>query len=222
MTVKINITSNIKEIERQLSKVEKKFLPEIIVDAVNETGVKATNAMRTQIAKNLDRPMTSTIKSVMFFPAKLSRKEFNGLVFIKNTWGKAASKGKTPAEFLKPMLEGGKKTPQRQYVMTPTKNTKTNKFGNITKANRSKYFNDKEKYFIGQPKGFPSAGFGVWERYGRKASGTGEGYRIRKVANLVKYQQFRKQLDFFKTVKGVVRNTINKSLDKNMKRILFR
>ena len=222
MTVKINIESNIKEVERKLSRIEKKFLPEIIVDSVNETGARATNAMRTQIAKNLDRPLASTIKSVMFFPAKLSRREFNGLVFIKNSWGKAANKGRTPAEFLKPLLEGTKKQPRKEYVITPTANTKLNKFGNITAGNRAKYFNDNEKYFVGKPKGFPSATFGVWERYGRQSKGDTSGYRIRKVANLVKSQQFRKQLDFFKTVGGVVRNTINKSLDKNMKRILYK
>jgi hypothetical protein len=222
MTVSIDIKTNAKELEKKLGMFQKKHLPEIIVDSVNETGVKATNAMRTQIAKNLDRPLRSTIKSVLFFPANLKKKELNGLIFIKNTWGKAANKGKTPAEFLKPLLEGGRKTPERQYVMTPTKNTKLNKFGNITKANRTKYFTDKAKYFVGEPKGFPSAGFGVWERYGRQAKGESSGYRIRKVANLVKSQQFSKQLDFFKTVGGTVKNTINKSLDKNMKRILRR
>lgn len=214
MTVAINIKSNVKEVNRKLGLLQKKHLPLIVSDSLNEVGVKSVNALRSQFAKKLDRPKPDTIKSPILFKAKPN--DLAALVFIKDEW----DKGKAPAEYLQPVMDGGIRTPDKEYLITPNKHTKTNKFGNITKANRLKYFDDKEKFFIGIPKGFPNAGFGVWERYGRGSKGTSGGYRIRKVVNLAKSQRFAKRFDFFKTVQGVVTNNMTKTLDKNMKRIL--
>ena len=132
------------------------------------------------------------------------------MVFIKDKW----NKGKAPAEYLEPMLEGSTRLPEKNFVITPRDVTKTNKFGNITKAQRSKYFEDKEKYFTGIPKGMPDAKYGIWERMSSGASGSS----IRKVVNLAKSQRFAKRFDFFKTINGVVKAKMNKALDKNMRK----
>ena len=209
MTVAINIQSNVKEVNRKLGLLQKKHLPLIVSDSLNEVGVKSVNAVRSQFAKKLDRPKPDTVKSPILF--KVKPNDLSALVFIKDKW----NKGKAPAEYLQPMLDGGVRTPDRTYLLTPNKHTKTNKFGNITKANRTKYFNDKNKFFVGKPKGIPNAEYGVWERMGGKTNP-----KVRKVVNLAKSQRFSKRLDFFKTVRGVVTNNMSKILDKNMKRIL--
>ena len=214
MTVKISIETNVKELDKKLGLIQRKYLPLIISDSLNEVGIKSVNALRSQFAKKLDRPKPDTIKSPIIFRSKPN--DLAALVLIKDKW----KKGKAPAEYLQPLLDGSTRLPDKKYLLTPNKNTKTNQYGNITNANRLKYFEDKTKYFVGVPKGFPSATVGVWERYGRAAKGTSGGYRIRKVVNLAKSQKFDKRFNFFRTVRGVVNNNINRSLQKNMKRIL--
>lgn len=208
MTVKIDVRSNANEVLKELNVFQKKHIPLIVSDALNEVGVDAVNALRSQFAKKLDRPKPDTVKSPILFKAK--PKDLSALVFIKDKW----NKGKAPAEYLEPMLEGSTRLPEKNFVITPRDVTKTNKFGNITKAQRTKYFEDKEKYFTGIPKGFPQAKYGIWERMGGGASGES----IRKVVNLAKSQRFAKRFDFFKTINGVVKAKMNKALDKNMRK----
>jgi hypothetical protein len=208
MTVKIDVRSNANEVLKKLNVFQKKHIPLIVSDALNEVGVDAVNALRSQFAKKLDRPKPDTVKSPILFKAK--PKDLSALVFIKDKW----NKGKAPAEYLEPMLEGSTRLPEKNFVITPRDVTKTNRFGNITKAQRTKYFEDKEKYFTGIPKGFPQAKYGIWERMGGGASGES----IRKVVNLAKSQRFAKRFDFFKTINGVVKAKMNKALDKNMRK----
>jgi len=208
MTVKIDVRSNADEVLKKLNVFQKKHIPLIVSDALNEVGVDAVNALRSQFAKKLDRPKPDTVKSPVLFKAK--PKDLSALVFIKDKW----NKGKAPAEYLEPMLEGSTRLPEKNFVITPRDVTKTNKFGNITKAQRSKYFEDKEKYFTGIPKGIPDAKYGIWERMSSGASGSS----IRKVVNLAKSQRFAKRFDFFKTINGVVKAKMNKALDKNMRK----
>lgn len=208
MTVKIDVRSNADEVLKKLNVFQKKHIPLIVSDALNEVGVDAVNALRSQFAKKLDRPKPDTVKSPILFKAK--PKDLSALVFIKDKW----NKGKAPAEYLEPILEGSTRLPEKNFVITPRDVTKTNRFGNITKAQRTKYFEDKEKYFTGIPKGFPQAKYGIWERMGGGASGES----IRKVVNLAKSQRFAKRFDFFKTINGVVKAKMNKALDKNMRK----
>ena len=208
MTMQINVKANTKEVARKLSLFQKKHLPNIVCDALNEVGTDAVNALRSQFAKKLDRPKPDTVKSPILFKAK--PKDLSALVFIKDKW----NKGKAPAEYLEPMLKGSTRLPEKNFVITPRDVTKTNKFGNITAAQRLKYFEDKEKYFVGVPKGMPDAKYGIWERMGGGASGSS----IRKVVNLAKSQRFAKRFDFFKTINGVVKAKMNKALDKNMRK----
>ena len=208
MTVKIDVRSNADEVLKKLNVFQKKHIPLIVSDALNEVGVDAVNALRSQFAKKLDRPKPDTVKSPILFKAK--PKDLSALVFIKDKW----NKGKAPAEYLEPMLEGSTRLPEKNFVITPRDVTKTNRFGNITKAQRTKYFEDKEKYFTGIPKGMPDAKYGIWERMSSGASGSS----IRKVVNLAKSQRFAKRFDFFKTINGVVKAKMNKALDKNMRK----
>ena len=213
MTVKVVIDNNAKEVFKELKFFQQRHIPRILTDSINEVGVKSVNALRSQLAKKLDNPVKKTITSPRFFFAKLQADPF-GTVFIVDK----SKRGKSPAEYLRPLLSGGIKTPDKQFVMTPTKHTPRNKHGNITAGNRKKFFTDKAKYFVGVPKGQPTAGFGVWERYGRASSMTSSGYKIRKVLNLTRTQRFTKRFDFFKTVKGVVTNNITKILDRNIRK----
>lgn len=208
MTVKIDIRTNVKELAAELTLFQKQHLPNIVADALNEVGVDAVNAVRSQFAKKLDRPKPDTVKSPILFKAK--PKDLSALVLIKDKW----NKGKAPAEYLEPMLEGSTRLPDKKFVLTPRDATRTNRYGNITAAQRLKYFEDNKKYFVGIPEGYPQAKYGVWERMGGGASGTS----IRKVVNLAKSQRFAKRFDFFKTVNGIVKAKMDKALSRNMKR----
>ena len=63
MTVKIDVRSNADEVLKKLNVFQKKHIPLIVSDALNEVGVDAVNALRSQFAKKLDRPKPDTVKS---------------------------------------------------------------------------------------------------------------------------------------------------------------
>ena len=48
MTVSIDIKTNAKQLEKKLGMFQKKHMPEIVSDSINEVGVKSVNAMRSQ------------------------------------------------------------------------------------------------------------------------------------------------------------------------------
>ena len=105
-------------------------------------------------------------------------------------------------EYMKFMIEGGTRFPDKRAIRVSTKHSKLNKYGNFTRATVQKMINDKKKYFTGVPKGMPGAGAGVWERYGRKTKSGGQ--KIRMVGVFQDNAQYRPLFPFGEFTEGVV------------------
>jgi|TARA_R100000482_G_C5090947_1_gene130784 hypothetical protein len=199
MTIKVNIESNVKEINKKLGLFKRKHLPQITADSINEVGVKSVNAMRTQLAKKLDRPTMFTVKGVKLYKAKPN--DPSALVFIPDI----------QAEYLEKQFEGGMRLPKKDKIPVPVDKTKLNAFGNIRGKRTGLIKRSTE--FMGNVKGID----GVWRRVGGK--------RNPKLKLIVAFENsvfYRKRIEFYKTVSGVVKNNINKILNKNLRRVIGR
>ena len=196
MTIKIDIKSNAKEVNKKLNLFQKKHLPFIVSDSINEVGVKAVNAMRSQLAKKLDRPKPFTVKGVNLFKAKPS--DLSALIFIPDI----------QAKYLEKQIEGGVRLPENNKIPVPVDKAKLDNYGNIRGRRTGLVKGNKE--FIANIKGID----GVWRRVGGKRNPS---LKLRiALENRVFY---RKKIEFFKTVASVVKNNIDKILDKNIRRI---
>ena len=197
MTVSIDIKTNAKELEKKLGMFQKKHMPEIVSDSINEVGVKSVNAMRSQLLKKLDKPTKFTYTGVKLFKAKA--RDLSALVFIPDI----------QAKYLEKQFEGGLRLPEKNKIPVPVDKAKINAFGNI-KGKRTGLIK-RNTEFMGNVKGID----GVWRRVGGK--------RNPKLKLIVAFENsvfYRKRIEFYKTVKGVVQKNMDKILNKNLKRVV--
>jgi hypothetical protein len=199
MTVSIKIESNVKELNKKLGIFQKKHMPEIVSDSINEVGVKSVNAMRAQLLKKLDKPTKFTYTGVRLFKAKPN--DQSALVFIPDI----------QAKYLEKQFEGGMRIPERDKIPVPVDRGKLNAFGNIKGKRTGLVKGTKE--FMGNVKGID----GVWRRTGGKKN---PGLKL-----LIAFENsvfYKKRIEFYKTVTGVVQKNMDKILNKNLKRIVSR
>ena len=197
MTVSIKIESNVKELNKKLGIFQKKHMPEIVSDSINEVGVKSVNAMRAQLLKKLDKPTKFTYTGVRLFKAKPN--DQSALVFIPDI----------QAKYLEKQFEGGMRIPERDKIPVPVDRGKLNAFGNIKGKRTGLVKGTKE--FMGNVKGID----GVWRRTGGKKN---PGLKL-----LIAFENsvfYKKRIEFYKTVTGVVQKNMDKILNKNLKRIV--
>jgi len=199
MTVSIDIKTNAKELEKKLGMFQKKHMPEIVSDSINEVGVKSVNAMRAQLLKKLDKPTKFTYTGVKLFKAKA--RDLSALVFIPDI----------QAKYLEKQFEGGLRLPEKNKIPVPVDKAKINAFGNI-KGKRTGLIK-RNTEFMGNVKGID----GVWRRVGGKRNP-----RLKLIVALESSVFYRKRIEFYKTVKGVVQNNMDKILNKNLKRVVGR
>ena len=199
MTVSIDIKTNAKELEKKLGMFQKKYMPEIVSDSINEVGVKSVNAMRAQLLKKLDKPTKFTYTGVKLFKAKA--RDLSALVFIPDI----------QAKYLEKQFEGGLRLPEKNKIPVPVDKAKINAFGNI-KGKRTGLIK-RNTEFMGNVKGID----GVWRRVGGKRNP-----RLKLIVALESSVFYRKRIEFYKTVKGVVQKNMDKILNKNLKRVVGR
>lgn len=121
-------------------------------------------------------------------------------------------------DYMKFMVAGGTRFPNKRWILSTTRHSRLNKYGNFTKATQQKMINDRSKYFKGIPRGMSDsdANRGIWERYG-------VGKRIRKVAAYTKRQQYRPQFLFAEHAEKVVvsrKGGFNELLHKNLQQAM--
>lgn len=153
--MKVNIKSNIKEVTKWTTNVQKKQVPFATAMAINKTlGIGKNNRMKgldremqKQMVKKLDRPMARTTKAFYRIPAR--KTSLIGVLGFTD-WAN---------KFMQYLVFGGVRNPEGSKVGVPyEQNIKLNKFGNI--AGRKSGLIKKKTQFISNIKGID----GVWER----------------------------------------------------------
>ena len=143
------------------------------------------------------KPTKFTYTGVRLFKAKPN--DQSALVFIPDI----------QAKYLEKQFEGGMRIPERDKIPVPVDRGKLNAFGNIKGKRTGLVKGTKE--FMGNVKGID----GVWRRTGGKKN---PGLKL-----LIAFENsvfYKKRIEFYKTVTGVVQKNMDKILNKNLKRIV--
>ena len=128
----INVSTNIKEVTKNLKRKEKKQIPFATMIAINDTLFQLRKEMGKQTVKKLDRPTPFTQKG--FMVRKANKKNLLGMLFIK----------KDVAKYLKFQIEGGVRSSNKK-IGVPTGKSKLNKYGNIPGRKKGLIRNKKQK-----------------------------------------------------------------------------
>ena len=135
----VSVESNIKEVQKQLLRFERKQIPVATQWALNNTAKKVKLAQEREIKRVIDRPTRFTQNSLWIKWAK--KNKLIAEVMIKDY----AAGGNAAATYLRPVIEGGArrhkgyekllisrgKMPGDMYAV-PTSLVKKNRFGNVS------------------------------------------------------------------------------------------
>tara|TARA_R110000868_G_scaffold1684_1_gene13556 strand:- start:266 stop:853 length:588 start_codon:yes stop_codon:yes gene_type:complete len=116
--MRIDIKSNIKEVTKGMSSMQKKQIPFAAANAINTTLFELKKEMAKQTVKKLDNPTPFTQRG--FLVDKAKKTKLFGLLFAKEE----------VAKYLHYQIEGGTRSSGKKFAI-PTSNAKLNRYGNI-------------------------------------------------------------------------------------------
>ena len=198
----LNITTNIKSIQRGLSKTAKRQVPFAIASTLTQLAFQAMQEEKQQAPKYLDRPTPFTIKGFRY--KKANKRNLMSLVYIDSADSKRS--------YMKYSIEGGVSRPKKSALVHPAKNSKLNKYGNLPRNYVKKALANKAKFFSGVPKGMQGdENSGIWQRYGPRNN-----QRIRMVAQWRKSRGYQAKFPFYEITGDVVFGRANAIFNKQL------
>lgn len=210
--MKVEVKNNIKEVTKGMSDIQKKQIPFATMLALNDTAFALQKTYKAQTVQKFDKPTKFT--QTGFAVQKAKKSDLTALVFVT----------KKREDYMKLEIDGGVRHPKNKSIIVPNKNNSSGlgkyESGNLTKGAVSKINKQKAKYFFGVPKGNQGSE-GIWERYGRSATGSTSGARIRQVAKLTKQAKYKALFPWTSIGNGIAFSS-TKGFDANFaKRLQF-
>ncbi len=195
--MQLNISSNIKEIERELGMFHRKQVPFAVSNAMNKIAFEIQRAEKAATVQHIDRPTPFTRGG--FRVTKARKNKLEASIFIADD----------RLEYMSALVHGG----EHMRVNEPV-NQKLNKYGNIPRARMSKARASPDKFFFGIPNGMTGEeNSGMWERYGR-------GQRIRQVLRSKRKRTIKAQFPFYEIAIKVVDRRFEATLASEMHRAI--
>ncbi len=192
--MRIEVKDNIKEVTKGMSSIQKKQIPFAAMLALNDTAFALHKTYKAQTKQKFDDPTSFTQKG--FRVQKARKTHLEAIVFVT----------KNREDYMELQVDGGTRHPKNTAIIVPSSKNSNDlakyQSGNLTKGAVNKIKGQRDKYFFGKPKG-NQGGEGIWERYGRSASGTASGYRIRQVAKLTKMARYKSLFPFESIGNGI-------------------
>ena len=162
--------------------------------ALNDTAFDLQRVYKAQTKQKFDQPTKFT--QTGFAVKKAKKTDLTAVVFVTEK----------REDYMKLQVDGGVRHPKNNAIIIPNKSNSSDidKYasGNLTKGAVNKIKKQKDKYFFGIPKGNQGSE-GIWERYGRTATGSVSGARIRQVAKLSKQAKYKALFPFTSIGNGV-------------------
>jgi len=153
----ISVKSNIDQVVKGLSKVQRKQVPFATSVALNDTAFGLQKEIKRQMPKKLDRPTPWTISGVQV--KKSTKKKLVAVVYMAGADG-LPKQNADRNKYMKYQVNGGTRTPKKSKIPVPyTKNMRLNKYGNMPR-NKIKSLVAKPDVFVGNVKGVE----GIWQR----------------------------------------------------------
>lgn len=189
----MSFNSNIKEVTKGLTHLQKKQIPFAASQALNDTAFHLMTDYRKEVMNQFEGGATKYTQSGFLYD-KSHKTNLKAVVYVSEKQRGESNR----AEYMEKQIDGGIRTPNRDAIVVPNKRNyelASYPSGNITKGVYNRLKRQKDKYFFGVPKGNQGTN-GIWERYGREASETSAGHRIRQVAAFVKKGVYRAKFGF--------------------------
>lgn len=202
--MKVSLVSNVEEVMKGLSALQREQLPFAISLAVNDTAEAVANEITRQMPEYLDRPTPFTETTFQYRSGK-----FRGKRATKRTLTAVIEGGAIQSKYLKFQIEGGTETPKKRAIAVPTKNATLNRYGNI--PNRKAGLIKKPTQFSAEINGVA----GIWERSQSKG--------VKKLKLIMAYEpsvQYEPRFPIYKIAEGIARNTFNRRFNVAMKKAL--
>jgi hypothetical protein len=192
--MQINVSSNIKEITRNLSRYQKDQIPFAASQTINQLATRLSFNVLPQKTTEVFQGGAVPFTQKGFRYKRSNKRNLIATVFIDPA----------RAKYMQFMVQGGTRFPDKRAILVATSNSKLNKYGNIPRGTLQDMIQNKTKFFNGIPKGKQGSNYeGIWERYGRK-TGKNAGQRIRMVARYEDKAEYKPLFPFGTFVRDVV------------------
>jgi len=180
--MRLSIKHNIDEVTRGMSSIQKKQIPFATMLALNDTAFDLQRVYKAQTKQKFDQPTQFT--QTGFAVQKAKKTDLTAVVYVTEK----------REDYMKLQVDGGVRHPKNKAIIIPNRSNSDElakyRSGNLTKGAVNKLKKQKDKYFFGVPKGNQGSE-GIWERYGRTATASVSGARIRQVAKLSKQAKYK-------------------------------
>jgi len=213
MSMDFSIESDIKKFTKDFTGLRKKEIPFATAMALNKTGKGISTELGKRTNKYFEGGSVRFTQTGFGIPYKGYAKKDHLVTVV-------APKPKQ-AKYLNYQIAGGRRAPsgvpEIQAVHENTTAPILTKQGNITRGRYKSIKGNKDKYFLGVPKGRDDRSLGIWERYNSNQN-------IRMVAKYIKSGQYRPLFPFYKIGEQVFfgrgRGAFFKTFQKEMIKIL--
>lgn len=184
--LKINVSSNIKEVKKELSKIEQQQIPFAASKTLNQIAFKAAREVLPKDADKTFQGGATRFTQRGFKYTKSNKRNLTAWVFIDPV----------THDYMRFMVQGGRRFPEKRAILATTMHSKLNKHGNMPRSLIQSIISDKQKFFKGVPKGIKVPFDGVWERYGPLSQKQWDKYRAKKTS------KNRQQYTYHKRIPG--------------------
>ena len=193
--MQVSVKTNIKEITKFTTTVQKKQIPFATQNAINTTLFQLRKEMGKQLDKKLDRPTPFTKRG--FFVNKAKKSLLVGLLIMKDV----------VANYMQYQVDGGIRTDSK-FIPIPFKpNARLNKFGNI--IGKRTGLIKKESQFIGTVKDTT----GVWER-------TNKNQRVKLIIGFERSANYKPRFPFYLIAQKFSTNVFDRNFVKSFNKAL--
>lgn len=183
----ISVRTNVKEVTKGLTKLQRQQIPFATSVALNKTGQLVLAGLQRTAQKTFDGGATPSTLRALKPPKGLKGRRHNIIFSTKRDLRTTIFLPDWAANYLKYQIDGGIRPTDGSGTGVPTRNRRLNKYGNI--PGRRSGLVKGNKQFISTIKGID----GVWERYGPK------GRNVRLLIAFEKNPKYRKKFTYFET-----------------------
>lgn len=183
----ISVRTNVKEVTKGLTKLQRQQIPFATSLALNKTGQLVLAGLQRTAQKTFDGGATPSTLRALKPPKGLKGRRHNIIFSTKRDLRTTIFLPDWAANYLKYQIDGGIRPTDGSGTGVPTRNRRLNKYGNI--PGRRSGLVKGNKQFISTIKGID----GVWERYGPK------GRNVRLLIAFEKNPKYRKKFTYFET-----------------------
>lgn len=201
----INVETDVKAAIKQLKRVGERNLPLAIAQSLTATAKHLRKVHRRTMPRYIDKPTRFTQNGLGLEMARW--RDFKRGTMYARVFGFDDRQ-----EYMKFLVHGGRRLPEKRAIVVPGKHVRLNKHGNLTRKFVKTQL-AKENTFVGTVLGVN----GVWQRFKR----TSKGQRLKLLVMFAPETNYRQiKWPFYKISAKIVDRELPKQINKAVRRAL--